>query len=79
MDPIYPAGVKSQVIRIHAEARPFKPFFIELSSGTRIRVAHPEDIMMRNGWIVVWRAGLPHIFEASDAVQLYRAAARRAP
>lgn len=36
-------------IRVFLKARPFRPFTVELSSGTKIVVDHPEALVCRGG------------------------------
>jgi len=37
----------AQALRAFARRRPFKPFTVELVSGDRIRVEHPEALVFR--------------------------------
>ncbi len=39
------------------EARPFRPFFVELDNGRKVKIRHPEDVVTRDGLIIVFRGG----------------------
>jgi hypothetical protein len=39
----------SQALRAFARRKPFKPFIVELVSGERILVEHPEALAFRGG------------------------------
>jgi len=61
-----------QVLRAFVRRRPFRPFLIELISGDRLRVAHPEAIELRGEmWVVVAGPGRQYrVFVASAVCQL---------
>jgi hypothetical protein len=60
--------------------RPFRPIVLELSSGSRITVYHPEAIARSAGMVsVLDRRGGPHYFEEDDVVHVTRGANGRHP
>ena len=51
--------------------KPFRPFAIELSSGTAIRVDHPETVITRSGRAVhVAPDGTASLFDAGNVTRL---------
>ena len=49
----------------------FKSFFIELASGDRILVTHPEAVTLRGElWAYVSPTERHHVFESESVVQL---------
>ncbi len=50
---------------------PFRPFVVELVSGSRIRVDHPEAMAFNAGVAVhIAQDGTPSIFAAEEVAQL---------
>ncbi len=48
--------------KLHAE--PFRPFVVELDSGRRVKILHPEDVVVREALIIVFSGGeLAAMFE----------------
>jgi hypothetical protein len=39
----------AQAMRASARRRPFKPFYVEMASGERILIEHPEAVAFRGG------------------------------
>jgi hypothetical protein len=51
-------------IRAFQRRSPFKPYVVELVSGTRIQVDHPEALVLRGGvGVFVDATGAPSIFD----------------
>ena len=44
-------------IRALVERRPFRAFALELGNGRRLRVSHPENIVLRGDLIIVFVNG----------------------
>jgi hypothetical protein len=58
------------VLRILLRRKPFKPFAIELTSGTRIEVRHPEALSVGEEAILVKSAaGIQQVFDHSTVAQ----------
>jgi len=58
-------------LRTLVKAASFRPFVVELVSGSRIRVEHPETIVLNPGVAVhIARNGTPSIFDAQAVAQL---------
>ncbi|MDQ6623125.1 MAG: hypothetical protein M3Y86_06525 [Verrucomicrobiota bacterium] len=52
---------------------PFKPFSVELNSGSRFSVHHPEALAFNHGVAVyIDVAGIPQIFDHTSVTQLIR-------
>ena len=67
----YSNFVRSETLKKLILRDPFKPFEIELSSGWKCAIRHPEAIMIRNGTVGVLDAkALPHIFDVTDIVRV---------
>jgi hypothetical protein len=50
---------------------PFRPFTVELVSGDRVKVDHPEALVLRAGVAVfVSAAGVPTLFDHEGVSQL---------
>lgn len=63
--------MRREVLKQLISRDPFKTFEIELSSGWKCAIRHPEAIMISNGTVGVFDAkGLPHIFDATDVVRV---------
>jgi hypothetical protein len=58
-------------LRALARRAPFRPFQVELVSGQRIKVDHPEALVFRGGVAVdVSSTGVPTIFDHQDAARV---------
>ena len=58
-------------IRAFQRRSPFKPYVVELVSGERIRVDHPEALVIRGGVAVfVNSEGAPSIFDHEGVSQI---------
>lgn len=59
-------------IRAFQRRTPFKPYVVELVSGDRVRVDHPEALVIRAGVAVfVSAAGSPVIFDHEGVSQVF--------
>lgn len=59
-------------IRGFQRRTPFKPYFVELVSGDRVRVDHPEALVVRGGvGVFVSAAGAPVIFDHEGVSQIF--------
>jgi hypothetical protein len=68
-DPAFEAA-----IRAFTRRKPFRPFSIELLSGTVLRITHPEAIRVRNGVARFITAEDPErnfIFDSSTACMVF--------
>jgi hypothetical protein len=55
----------------YTHRRSFKPFFIELASGDRIFITHPEAVILRGElWEYVSPTERHHVFESEGVIQL---------
>lgn len=60
-----------RTLRAFQRRAPFQPFTVELVSGTRIQVDHPEALVFRDGVAVfVARGGVPTIFDHEGVSQM---------
>jgi len=58
-------------LRAFQRRTPFQPFTVELVSGTRVQVDHPEALVFRDGVAVfVARGGVPAIFDHEGVSQM---------
>jgi hypothetical protein len=58
-------------IRAFQKRAPFQPYFVELVSGDRVRVDHPEALVIRGGVAVFVAAdGAPAIFDNEGVSQV---------
>ena len=58
-------------IRAFQRRSPFKPYLVELVSGDRIHVDHPEALVVRGGvGVFVTAAGSPTIFDHEGVSQV---------
>ena len=58
-------------IRAFQKRAPFQPYFVELVSGDRVRVDHPEALVLRGGVAVFVAAdGAPSIFDHEGVCQV---------
>jgi len=60
-----------RTLRALARRVPFKPFTVELVSGDRIEVDHPEALVFRAGLAVyIYAEGVPILFDHEGVAQL---------
>lgn len=60
-------------LRAYSQRLPFQPFIVELLSGTRITVDHPEALVFRSGTAVyIAPEGTPNLFDHESVTQLNR-------
>lgn len=58
-------------IRAFQRRTPFQPYVVELVSGDRITVDHPEALVIRGDvGVFVSSAGAPHIFDHESVSQV---------
>jgi hypothetical protein len=58
-------------IRASQKQTPFRPYVVELVSGDRVRVDHPEALVVRGGAAVFLSAdGAPAIFDHEGVSQI---------
>ncbi|MSU76547.1 MAG: hypothetical protein EXS16_00475 [Gemmataceae bacterium] len=58
-------------LRSFANRRPFKPFVVEFSSGTRLEVEHPEALVTRHGVAIHFATdGNPTLFDQDSVSQV---------
>ena len=58
-------------IRAFQRRSPFRPYIVELVSGERVRVDHPEALVVRGGVAVFVNAeGAPSIFDHEGVSQI---------
>lgn len=58
-------------IRAFQRRSPFQPYLVELVSGDRVRVDHPEALVLRGGVAVYLSAdGAPSIFDHEGVSQV---------
>ena len=58
-------------LRAFQRRTPFKAFTVELVSGDRFQVDHPEALVLRDGLAVfVARGGVPVLFDHEDVSQI---------
>lgn len=61
-------------IRAFQRRTPFRPYFVELVSGDRIAVDHPEALVVRGGvGVFVSASGVPTIFDHEGVSQIIAA------
>ena len=57
-------------LRAFQRRRPFRPFTVELVSGDRFQIDHPEALIVRDGVAVfVARGGVPTLFDHESVSQ----------
>lgn len=65
------ADAFERTLRAFAQRKPFRPFTVELVSGTRIRIDHPEALVYRGGVAVFISAkGAPTVFDHEGVSQV---------
>ena len=58
-------------IRAFQRRAPFRPYIVELVSGDRVRVDHPEALVIRGGvGVFVAASGAPTIFDHEGVSQI---------
>ncbi len=58
-------------LRAFVRRTPFAPFIVELVSGTRLQIDHPEALVFRNGVAVHFnQEGIPTLFDHQGVAQL---------
>ena len=58
-------------LRAFTKRRPFRPFIIELKSGTQFVVTHPEAIDRKENFFVFWGPKFSHaVFTGESVCQL---------
>jgi hypothetical protein len=58
------------MLRVFMQRKPFKPFIIESTSGTRIEVRHPEAVSIGEEAILVKSTdGIQQVFDYSTVAQ----------
>jgi hypothetical protein len=68
-----------RIIRAFQKRAPFRSFTVELVSGTRIDVDHPEALVFRGGVAVFLSAdGTPAFFDHESVAQVTDATGQRA-
>jgi hypothetical protein len=68
-----------KIVRAFQKRAPFRSFMVELVSGTRIDVDHPEALVFRGGVAVYLSAtGVPTLFDHESAAQVTDASGQRA-
>jgi hypothetical protein len=68
-----------QSLRAMVRRKPFQSFTVELVSGDRIRIDHPEALVFRGGVAVfLSAAGVPTLFDHESVSQLTGATNGRA-
>ena len=72
----YPFNMTSEhfqtTIRAFQRRSPFKPYVVELVSGDRVRVDHPEALVIRGGvGVFVNAVGAPVIFDHEGVSQVF--------
>lgn len=60
-----------RTLRALARRTPFRPFTVELVSGSRIEIDHPEALVFRGGLAVFLSStGVPTLFDHESVSQL---------
>jgi hypothetical protein len=60
-----------RTLRAFQRRTPFRPFTVELVSGTRFQVDHPEALVLRDGVAVfVAAGGVPILFDHQSVSQV---------
>ena len=73
------AGHFERVVRAFQKRAPFRSFQVELVSGSRFVVDHPEAMVLRAGVAVfLSAAGVPTLFDNESVAQITDAADQRA-
>lgn len=68
-----------RTLRAFQRRAPFRPFTVELVSGDRFQVDHPEALVLRDGVAVfVAAGGVPTLFDHESVSQVFGKKTRRA-
>ena len=68
-----------RIVRAFQKRAPFRSFMVELVSGARIEVDHPEALVFRGGVAVyLSAAGVPTLFDHDSVAQVTDASGQRA-
>jgi hypothetical protein len=68
-----------RIVRAFQKRAPFRSFTVELTSGARIDVDHPEALVLRAGVAVyISSEGVPTLFDRDSVAQVTDAAGQRA-
>jgi len=68
-----------KIVRAFQKRAPFRSFMVELVSGTRIEVDHPEALVFRGGVAVyLSAAGVPTLFDHEAVAQVTDVTGQRA-
>jgi len=66
-------------IRAFRHRTPFKPYVVELVSGDRVQVDHPEALVIRaDVGVFVSAAGAPTIFDHEGVSQIFESSGKSA-
>jgi hypothetical protein len=66
----------SASLRPFCRRRPFRPFFIEFTNGTTLRITHPEGVApFSEVWFYRSPSGSPIVFASSSVCRLLEALA----
>lgn len=66
-----------RIIRSFQKRVPFRPFWVEMVSGTRVEVDHPEALVVRSGIAVFLnKTGSPSFFDHEGVSQVTDTAKR---
>jgi hypothetical protein len=69
-----------RTLRAFAHRTPFRPFTVELVSGTRIEIDHPEALVFRGGLAVfISPEGVPVLFDHEGVSQFNGTTEEAAP
>lgn len=67
-----------RALRAFQRRTPFRPFTVELVSGDRFQVDHPEALVLRDGVAVfVAAGGIPTLFDHEGVCQVIRETQRK--
>ena len=68
-----------RIVRAFQKRAPLRSFMVELASGSRIEVDHPEALVFRGGVAVyLSAAGVPTLFDHESVVQVTDQSGQRA-
>jgi hypothetical protein len=68
-----------KTIRAFQKRAPFRSFIVERMSGTRVRIDHPEALVLRAGVAVfISSKGAPTLFDHESVAQVTDATGQRA-
>jgi hypothetical protein len=62
------------VVRTHLDIRPFRVFTVELNTGKRIEIDHPQALAMKDRVVAfIGPGGYPHWFDCTSVHQILSA------